>query len=212
MAAIEREHGVGPPHPGHDQADRAEGPCLLKVARYEDWDRETFDALLDEALGSEPLFYQNYFDALEYLLPKWHGSKKDVNVFVMNALRRTSALEGQGMYARIYWYMSQTQSGAKLFSDSFASWPMMKTSFDDVIARYPDAWNLSNFASFACIAKDKPKAKELFERIGATAIPSAWGGEQAYRLCLDWVGSSNAAAQAVGPGAPDPGSLVATPP
>jgi hypothetical protein len=46
---------------------------MLTVARAEGWDRLQFESLLNEALDREPYFYQTYFMALEYLLPKWHG-------------------------------------------------------------------------------------------------------------------------------------------
>jgi hypothetical protein len=46
---------------------------MLIVARAQSWERDRFDELLEEALQREPLFYQTYFAALEYLLPKWHG-------------------------------------------------------------------------------------------------------------------------------------------
>ncbi len=49
---------------------------MLLVAKAEGWDQERFDNVLSEALRREPLFYQTYFAALEYLLPKWQRGSR----------------------------------------------------------------------------------------------------------------------------------------
>lgn len=159
---------------------------MLTVARAEGWDRSRFDRLLAEALDREPLFYQTYFTALQYLLPKWQGRLGDVEAFAQDAIQRTSKWEGQGIYARIYWVASQTQFKNDLFGDSLASWPRMKAGFDDVIAKYPDAWNLNNYAKFACLARDKETARALLTRMGATIVHDAWTPPLLRTQCAAW--------------------------
>jgi len=166
---------------------------MLTVARAESWDSARFDKLLNEALDREPLFYQTYFIALEYLLPKWHGSLGKIEAFARAAVNRTSKQEGRSMYARIYWYASQTQFQNDLFTDSLAVWPRMRSGFDDVIARYPDAWNLNNFAKFACLAKDKDKTRELLKRIGTDVVPQAWDPPSLREQCMNWAGQERTA-------------------
>ena len=159
---------------------------MLTVARSEGWNREQFDNLLNEALTREPLFYQTYFLALEYLLPKWHGDAREIEAFAQDAVRRTSAYEGRGIYARIYWFASQTEFDNDLFTSSLAVWPLMKDGFDDVVASYPDAWNLNNYAKFACLARDKPKTRELLRRIESTIVHEAWRPASLLKECRDW--------------------------
>lgn len=159
---------------------------MLTVARTEGWERDRFDRLLDEALGREPLFYETYFAALEYLLPKWHGGTREIEAFVRAAVRRTSDEEGRGMYARIYWYASQTEFGSQLFTKSLVAWSRMKGGFEDVVARYPDAWNLNNYARFACLAKDKRKARELLKRTAAEIVAEAWQPSGLREHCSGW--------------------------
>lgn len=159
---------------------------MLIVARTEGWERGDFDRLLSEALEREPAFYQTYFQALEYLLPKWHGGVKEIEEFARDAVRRTTQTEGQGMYARIYWYASQAQFENNLFSESSVVWPSMKLGFDDVVARYPDAWNLNNYAKFACLARDKTKMKELLKRIDHDVVVEAWEPNYLFPLCSKW--------------------------
>ncbi len=158
---------------------------MLGVARAEGWDRSEFDALLNEALEREPAFYETYFTALEYLLPKWHGGTREIELFAREAVKRTFAQEGWGMYARIYWAASETQFRNALFKDSSAQWPNMKKGFEDVIARYPDVWNLNNYAKFACLARDKPKTRELLNRIQSNFVTQIWEPPALRQWCID---------------------------
>jgi hypothetical protein len=159
---------------------------MLVIARAEDWDRAKFDKLMNEALDREPVFYQTYFSALQYLLPKWHGGIEEIEDFAQYAVRKTSHLEGQSMYARIYWYASQTEFKNDVFNNSLADWPQMKAGFEDVISRYPDGWNLNNYARFACMARDKPKTAELMKRIGTSVVNEAWLPLALKSQCAEW--------------------------
>lgn len=159
---------------------------MLSIARSEGWDRKDFDKMLDEALKREPLFYQTYFLALEYLLPKWHGGVDEIESFAQAAVQKTSMKEGRGMYARIYWFASQTQFRDDLFSRSRAAWPRMRDGFEDVLVRYPDAWNLNNYAKFACLAGDKGKARELLLRTQFAIVPEAWSSPDFRERCNAW--------------------------
>jgi len=160
---------------------------MLNIGRAQGWERQQFDKLFAEAVGREPLFYQHYFSALEYLLPKWHGDIAEIEKFSRNAVKLTSATEGKGMYARIYWFASQTHYELDIFTGTKVSWKEMKASFEDVIARYPDAWNLNNFAKFACLARDKNKAAELIKRTESEIIPEAWPSRTARDACKTFV-------------------------
>ena len=159
---------------------------MLLIARAENWPRAEFDKLLDEALDREPVFYQTYFSALQYLLPKWHGGVEEIEDFARYAVDKSSRLEGQGMYARIYWYASQTEFENDLFNNSLVEWPRMKAGFEDVVSRYPDAWNLNNYARFACLARDKATTAELMRRIGSSVVSEAWNSKALKNECVAW--------------------------
>jgi hypothetical protein len=159
---------------------------MLSIARAESWERDRFDKLLNEALQREPLFYQTYFQALEYLLPKWGGNTHEIEAFAQQAVRRTFKSEGRGLYARIYWYASQTQFQTALFTDSLAAWSRMRASFEDVIDRYPDDWNLNHYAKFACLAQDRDKTRELLERTETAIVPEAWNTPALREQCKAW--------------------------
>lgn len=148
--------------------------AMLGVAKSQGWEQARFTALVDEAVGLHPYYYQIYFSAIDYLLPKWHGDKRKVEEFANFAVQKTRPREGTAMYARIYWYASQSQYGSRLFTDSDVVWPRMKKGIEDVLARYPDQWNLNNFAQFACQAKDRAFTAALIRRVEAPPLPDVW--------------------------------------
>jgi hypothetical protein len=155
---------------------------MVIIARNQNWDRSAFDALVNEALEREPLFYQTYFSAQE----KWRGNIREIEDFAQKAVLRTKEQEGHGMYARIYWYASQSEFRNDLFSNSLVDWVQMKEGFEDIIKRYPDPWNLNNYARFACLAGDKPKTRELLKRIESSVVPEAWMPEVLKPRCTEW--------------------------
>ena len=159
---------------------------MLVIARAENWDRERFDKLVNEATERHPYFYQIYFAAIDYLMPKWHGSKEQVEAFANFATAKTAAREGAGMYARVYWYAAQAQYRSRLFTESAVVWGRMKQGIDDVLARYPDQWNINNFAHFACLAWDGRETRELIERVQGAPIPQAWDSTSQFEQCKTW--------------------------
>lgn len=159
---------------------------MLNIACAENWDRERFNKLVNEATERHPYFYQIYFAAIDYLTPKWHGSKEQVEAFASFATEKTAAREGVGMYARVYWYVAQVQYRSRLFTESAVVWGRMKQGIDDVLARYPDQWNINNFAHFACLAWDGRETRELIERVQGAPIPQAWDSASQYEQCKTW--------------------------
>ena len=93
------------------------------------------------------------------------------------------------MYARIYWFASQREFDNDLFRGSKAMWPKMKAGFDDVIRRYPDAWNLNHYAKFACLAGDRSKTREVLAKLPGEPIASAWEPASLLAECRRWSSS-----------------------
>jgi hypothetical protein len=156
---------------------------MIRIATYQGWPQEEFDVILNEGMSRYPNFYQLHFAAIDYLTPKWGGDAAAIEQFAREALRLTRKTEGTGMYARIYWYASQTQYGNELFTRSKVDWSLMKQGIDDVLAKYPDAWNVNNFARFACMKDDKKKTSELIDRIGPEPLMQVWQTQRTYDYC-----------------------------
>ena len=162
---------------------------MLDIARLQSWGHFRFNNILSEAIERYPGFYQIYFLAVDYYVPKWHGNRAEVEKFANLAVSKTKEREDNGMYARIYWYASQTQYTTKLFTDSAVDWKKMSVGIDDVLARYPDQWNINNFANFACLAKDRDKTAALIERMQGAPILRAWNNDISwFNQCKAWAG------------------------
>jgi hypothetical protein len=159
---------------------------MISVATAQNWNTHDFETLLNEATTKYPYFYQIYFGAINYLTPKWHGSKEEIEDFANKAVSLTKKEEKNGMYARIYWFASQANYGNSLFTNSAVVWGKMSTSIDDIIEKYPDQWNINNFAHFSCLAGDAQKTKILMRKIKGAPILSAWNDMVTFTQCKAW--------------------------
>jgi hypothetical protein len=122
-----------------------------------------------------------------YYTPRWHGSAEEIEAFARNAVERTKEKEGAGMYARIYWAASQSLFQGRLFENSNVRWEIMRKGIDDVLQKYPDQWNINNFALFSCLAKDKEMTQKLISMIKGSPIKSGWlGNTKYYDYCNSW--------------------------
>lgn len=142
------------------------------------------EPVFEEGVKKFPGYYPIYFSMLAYRLPMWHGDAKNIEKFARAATARTQKIEGNGMYARIYWFAAQAQYREGLFSQSLVDWKMMKSGFDDITERYPDQWNVQHYMRFACLAGDAetmrgllPKVKEPVDRL------LIWDGVPDYDDC-----------------------------
>lgn len=168
---------------------------MIRIATAEGWEHNQFNELMAEAVSRHPYFYQIYFVATTYLAPKWHGSKEEIEKFVNFTVEQTKAKEEMGMYARTYWYVSQIYSDAVLLHFDI-DWEKMKRGMDDVLARYPDQWNINHFAFFACLNGDKQKTAQLIGKMNSAPISKAWVNwefnsyENYYDRCKAWTSSS----------------------
>ncbi|MEQ1514738.1 MAG: DUF4034 domain-containing protein [Lysobacteraceae bacterium] len=155
----------------------------LFVAKGLGDDRKIVDAIFEEGTRRFPGYDPLYFSMVDYLLPKWHGDADQVEAFARDAVMRSRRTEGQGMYARIYWVAAQSQFEDALFRESGVHWKQMRDGFEDVIKRYPDQWNLQNYAHFACQAGDLKTLRKLLPRIERPVLADAWSGRMSFEAC-----------------------------
>lgn len=146
-------------------------------------------AWFEQGVRRHPAYYPLYFDMVDYLLPKWHGDAAAVEAFAWDAVSRTHATEGEGMYARIYWYVAQSEFGNNLFLESRVDWQEMKAGFDDVVARYPAEWNIQHYAKFACLAGDMESYRRERNAMQAAPVAGAWGSDGLFARCESLAGN-----------------------
>ena len=143
---------------------------------------EFFDTV-DEGMQAHPDYYQLYFAAMDFHAPQLRGDAKAVEAFANMAVERTKAEEGLGLYARVYWYAMSAFFGEDMFRRSMVDWPKMSKGIDDVLARYPDQWNINNFALVSCLAGDAAKTRSLIGRIEGNPIAQVWKSHDTFRSC-----------------------------
>ena len=110
-----------------------------------------------------PDYYPNYFEAVTYYLPKWHGDAYEVERFARHVMKSRDKRTGQMLYARIYWYASQNQFKNAIFLVSVAHWNDMRDGSKAIVADYPDQWNINNYAKFAVwwVASEQPGMRSV---------------------------------------------------
>lgn len=153
-------------------------------------DYASFNSFIDEGLDKFPDYYQLYFAAIDYLAPKWHGNKREIEQFANEAVKRTKNINGMAMYARIYWYASQTQYDEKLFTASDVVWEKMRAGIFDVLKDYPDSWNIQNFAHFSCLAKDRDTTRVLLEKMTEPMLMPVWKTPDNFNRCRKFADSA----------------------
>jgi hypothetical protein len=143
---------------------------------------EFFD-IVEEGLSRHPAYYQLYFAAMDYQAPSIRGNAEAVEAFANMAVERTRDQEGLSLYARVYWAAMSAYFGEDLFRRSRINWARMRDGIDDVLKRYPDQWNINNFALVACLAGDAAKTRALLDRIEGRPIPEVWGVSGTLQSC-----------------------------
>jgi tetratricopeptide (TPR) repeat protein len=141
---------------------------------------------LDKAIALYPDYHETYFTAALYGSAMWHASPDEIDEIARRGSKAGGA-DAAAMYARVYWYANRDVYEDKLFDDpaSLVDWDTMKTSFEALVARYPDAWNLNAYANFACQARDYPTMDAVLRRAGDKRVYQTWrNGEGGYADCL----------------------------
>lgn len=148
----------------------------MRLARFADGDLKNFVLLFEEATTKHPHFYSLYFASADRLDPSWGGNLEAFEWLANSAVSKTRLIDGQSLYARIYWYIS-SMGYDELFVNTSAEWPKMRAGFEDLNLRYPSDWNLNAYARFACLAKDRNSLKSVFNRIGERIEFKAWNDQ-----------------------------------
>lgn len=139
--------------------------------------------VLDDGSDVEPYYYPLYFGAVTSALPAWGGSISDVDWIAHYAVRQTSEKDGEGLYARVYWYVMDLDDITLFDVDR----ELLAKSMDDVFQRYPSDWNAANFARMACRLGERDLARRQFER-GGRSDGVEWDDKGEWRRCRQFAG------------------------
>ena len=142
-------------------------------------------ALVEEASRENPTFEANYVAATNFLTPKWGGDWALVDKFARTAVALTRDRLGQSMYLRVYLAATDCRcKGYRLLEDTYATWPQLKASFEDLVRLYPhSAYDASVYAAYACVAGDGQTYRRLRFRLGGAAVAAAYSPNYSKDVC-----------------------------
>ena len=96
--------------------------------------------------------------------------------YITKAADRIGGDEGDMLYARLVRRVYCYSDSPDDVVDLQLSWPRLKHGMELICNRYPHSTEMVNyFCFFACLAKDQPVAKFLFQHIGTKTDEHLWG-------------------------------------
>jgi hypothetical protein len=166
---------------------------LLEIGLGKSWDRAQLVAIANDGLRRNPNDLTLYFQTELSLLPKWGGDARVLDDYIKATAEQTRDRFGMEMYTRLYVAAREEDYGHALFESSYADWDKMKQGFDDMLVHYPDnPARLNEYASTACMAKDKETFLKILARIGTRIELASWGPnpERSLETCKRWATST----------------------
>lgn len=164
---------------------------MLDICKDLDKPRSDLDAVLRKLVAIDPAFDQAYVGVANYLLPRWHGSARELHDFALSATEQSRRAMGSATYARIAIVVA-LKEGSKIVTGYPFEYKRLKEAFQDLDARYPNSGRTINFyAWFALTYGDLPTARPLLERIArdwTTDGDEVWGGRAYFDRA--WAGAS----------------------
>jgi hypothetical protein len=176
-----------------DMREDPEWYRLMLMVLADSGQMDKYQKCLRKGLALEPDY--DWFDKLTawFSLPRWYGNAGDWLKVAEAAAARTAAEDGDSSYTRVAWHIWNSVDGANsqinssFLADNQVSWPRLCQGFRDMEKYYPGSlWNMNVFCRFACMAKDKKTARELFDRIGKNWDIDIWSNRLQYQAWSGW--------------------------
>lgn len=134
-----------------------------------------------------------YFAALNFALPQWGGTPEKYQALTAEAMARTKAIYGDGMYARFAWKLllrGIDDGGPGITKRWGFEWPRIKASYQSLIERYPKHIRLYHELAFLAWAEeDRELASSLFARpemAWSRAAELEWQAKENYEHARRW--------------------------
>ncbi|MDB6173998.1 MAG: hypothetical protein JWL59_3309 [Chthoniobacteraceae bacterium] len=147
-----------------------------------------FDKYHERALALDPEYLEYYLVKAQWL--QRQPQSQSWEQYAEEAAHATADRFGMEVYARIVWAL-KAQAGFNVFDQTRASWPMVKQGFLDLEKRAPGSlWNLNAFCWYACAARDRETAAELFERLNDRWSKKMWVTQAFFESQKKWAQST----------------------
>lgn len=135
----------------------------------------------------EPTYYPLYYARTTSLLPRWGGLPGALEQFAARCADATKKEQGEGMYARIAADALDYVGKDEFLNRMSFSWPRIEQGSKDILAAFPQSSYRRNWLClFACIYRDRDKARSLFEEVGDNWDCDVWNDWELYVAYRDW--------------------------
>jgi hypothetical protein len=161
---------------------------MARIGAAQQWSANEVWDLYAKGVKASPYYYEMYYQVLDALVPYWDDPGVAAFQLAGIALQDTRGKDRE-LYARILWHAMQEKYAPYGWPTNY-NWPQMRTSMNDLVARYPDQWNINNMAHIACRSMDKKLTASLMGRM-TTRFDGLWDDEViSYDLCRKWTDGS----------------------
>lgn len=150
---------------------------MLDILGVQSASRDEISAAISDTLQHGQGYPNAIQSAFDFMQPKWGGSYDEMERFARLANQSTMNVEHGEIYARLYWNMvfgSRDEMNRGFFTQTKASWPLVKKSFEVIVKNHPTARNFSGYALFACMAGDLQKSKEMLTKAQTAVYSKTW--------------------------------------
>ena len=155
---------------------------LITVAKGLGLERKEMERQFQRAILADPTNHQAYFAKLEYLMPKWHGSKEEMFLFARESAKKAPLNSRiSGVLLTAHWEMYFRSGENRSYFGDPNIWKEMKEVYQTLTKSFPEAKTTHNwFARTAYLAGDYKVAQEELKIIGEDWDENVWGNKSAF--------------------------------
>lgn len=165
-----------------DQSDPNVPAKLITIAMGLGLERNEMERQFQRAILADPTDHKAHFSKLQYLMPKWFGSKEEMFSFARESVRKAPPKSRIPMVlATAHWEMYYRSGENTSYFRDPNIWKEMKEVYQIVTRSFPEAKTTHNwFARTAYLAGDYEVAREELKIIGDDWDKDTWDNKNAF--------------------------------
>jgi WD40 repeat protein len=143
---------------------------LLEVARAEGRSLDETKTIFESGRSIDATYVWLYSAMAEYLLPRWHGKRGDVEKFALESVRKLPGEDGLDVYGHIAYVVNQYDGNMLFWGDYDRK--MLAQAAEVLVKRYPNTLNVVPFAALCTIvANDHHAARRIRPYVNSSDVP-----------------------------------------
>jgi hypothetical protein len=160
---------------------------MQSVALGQSWSQDERNALLEQAIKVEPLYYYYYQAHAFALQPRWGGEAGDSEKFADEIATRIGGKQGAAVYFEIAITLDCVGCAEGKAVFKLLSWERIQKGYAAEEELYGTSnYKLNQFAHLAIRAEDQPVALQAFLHIGSKWSKDVWKSRAYFASCREW--------------------------